>query len=197
MNSRDYKLFCKNHYYHIYNRGNNKGKIFLDAQDYDNFLKRIKISLNQLTNNSTRIKPFPQKSFNILAFCLMDNHFHLIISQNTDLPIGKFISKVCASYVWYFNQKYNKVGNLFQDIFKAKLIENDTYLAYLSAYIHNNPDDPLNYPYSSISEYLISSPDICDISLISNLFDNDTQAYKKFLFEYSKKTNLISHLMLD
>src|SRR3989344_4815697 len=83
------------------------------------------------------VRPIPKGSFTILAYCLMPNHFHILIRQNLKIPIGQLMIKVCTSYAKYFNHKYNRVGNIFQDTFKAKVIETDEYLSYLSAYIHN------------------------------------------------------------
>ena len=182
MNARDYKLFRAGHVYHVYNRGDNRELVFLDDQDYFSFLRRIKVILsivpipNRGQRGSWRLKPLPQGSFSILAYCLMPNHFHFMIRQNTNLPISDFIHKLCTSYAKYFNKKYERLGNLFQDTFKAKLVENDVYALYLSAYIHNNPETPANYPYSSFLDYAEQRKGvICD---------------KTFLIEYCKQNKV-------
>jgi putative transposase len=118
----------------------------------------------------------------------MPNHYHFLIRQNTDLPISNLMSRLCSSYVKYFNAKYSLVGSLFQDTFKAKVILPDNYLAYLTAYIHNNPKDPLTYPYSSYREYttgnrhLISGEDI-----VLKMFDNNLSKYEKFMIDNQKE----------
>ncbi len=199
MNTRDYKLFRAGEYYHVYNRGDNRENIFLDEQDYVNFLKRLKLALGIPTISTLRIKPFPIESFTVLAYCLMPNHFHILIKQNTDLSIGELIRKAVTSYVKYFNARYKRVGNLFQDIFKTKLIDSDAYLSYLSAYIHNNPPEPLVYPYSSFPEYLgIRQGKICNPKFLLDYFQGDRNKYKEFVIGYTQKMHSkIKHLEFE
>ncbi len=164
--------------------------IFLDDHDYINFIKRLFIILGFETNKGhLRITPVNKNSFELIAYCLMSNHFHLLIKQNTDVKIGTIINRICTSYVKYFNKKYSKVGGLFQDTYKAKLIENDVYLSHLTAYIHNNPPDS-NYNYSSFSEYLGHVPGYCSTGFVLKMFNNDPLNYKKFV-EISKKNEAI------
>ncbi len=213
MNSRDYKKLRKDCYYHIYNRGNNKQSIFLEPPDYHNFLKRLLICLDtksqkefptkrqrgSFVERSLRITPLPPNAFSILAYCLMPNHYHFLIKQNSDIGIDRLISKVCSSYAWYFNRKYSHVGNIFQDHFKAKLVENDAYLTYLSAYIHNNPKSPINYPFSSFKDYLSSKKiSLCDTNEILRYFEQDPIRYKKFVLNFSKQNkDMLSPLLFD
>ena len=133
-----------------------------------------------------------------MCYCLMPNHFHFLIRQNSDIGIDRLITKVCTSYAMYFNKKYEKVGNLFQDAFKAKLVDNDSYLTYLSAYIHNNPVNVELYPYSSFPDYCgVRSGQICEQQLLLGMFDNDRQAYKKFVLGYNPDyENKIQHCFL-
>ncbi len=187
--ARDYKNFRANNYYHVYNRGNNKEPIFFDDQDYQNFLKRLVILLD-LKESTLRISPLPRNSYTILAYCLMQNHFHFLIRQNSEIPIDRLIGKLCMSYVKYFNKKYKRVGHLFQDTFKAKLVNKEKYLTYLSAYIHNNPPNPLLYRFSSLSEYLqtdfLPIYRFCNTTIIMSYFDSNPQHYLKFLNETNK-----------
>jgi putative transposase len=117
----------------------------------------------------------------------MPNHFHFLIRQNIDVGLEKLISKTCTSYVSYFNKKYNHCGHVFQDAFKAKLVGNNSYLTYLSAYIHNNPPEPLSYLYSSLPTILGSQDEhLCDKSVILNYFGQRPKSYKKFVTGYTK-----------
>lgn len=75
----------------------------------------------------------------MIAYCLMKNHFHFLLRQNSNIPISTFMLRLSTSYAKYFNIKYGEVGSLFQDRFKAKLVETDEYLLHLSRYIHQNP----------------------------------------------------------
>ena len=101
----------------------------------------------------------------IISFCLMPNHFHLLLKQNTKAGVTKFMRRISNAYVSYFNKKYERVGVLFQGKFKAANIDSDAYLLHLSRYIHLNPLEVrplniakrrwlLNYPFSSLMEYL-------------------------------------------
>lgn len=207
MHSRDYKLFREGEYYHIYNRGVNRNNIFLDEQDYNNFLKRLKIVLglmpipNAGKRGALRITPLPLNSFTVLAYSLMPNHFHLLIRQNTNLPFTKCMKKVITSYAMYFNLKYKRVGHIFQDIFKTKLVDSDGYLSYLSAYIHNNPDKPFENKYSSLGEYLnFSDEKICDTKIVLGYFKNKPDQYKKFVKQFIRSdegTAAIQDLLFD
>ncbi|OGI73703.1 hypothetical protein A3D42_00500 [Candidatus Nomurabacteria bacterium RIFCSPHIGHO2_02_FULL_41_18] len=171
MNNRDYKKFNKESIAHIYNRGNNKAKIFFDEQDYKAFLFRIALALGfdqkELQNESLlnmpysriRIESRGKDKFKIHAFCLMPNHFHLLIEQCNDVSISKIISKVCSSYSKYINNKYNRVGHAFQDCFKAVLIKDSPQLMWSSSYIHMNAvkdglvKHPEEYRWSSYGVY--------------------------------------------
>jgi putative transposase len=157
--------------YHIYNRGNNKELVFRDEQDYRAFLFRIGLALglekDSLTNSEVtrspksriRIKESPADLFRLHSFCLMPNHYHLLMEQRTDVPISKLISKVCTSFSKFINLKYKRIGHLFQDEFKAVPIESNSQLMLFSSYIHMNPvkdrvvNKPGEYIWSSYKDY--------------------------------------------
>lgn len=149
------KQFIENGYYHIYNRGVEKRVIFLDEQDYAVFLSYLKRYLEPPQGSDPKSLA---EEVNLLAFCLMPNHFHLLAKQITKNGITKLIRAVCTKYVMYFNKKYERVGTLFQGKYKAVMIDTDAYLLHLSRYIHLNPaypgSDPKSYEYSSFSYYL-------------------------------------------
>lgn len=153
------KQFIENGYYHLYNRGVEKRDIFLDEQDYAVFLHNLKRYLDPALGSDPR---FHTKSLageiDLIAFCLMPNHFHLLVKQNTINGITKLMRAVCTNYVMYFNKKYDRVGGLFQGKYRASLIYEDNYLLHLSRYIHLNPSsagsDPKSYNFSSYSYYL-------------------------------------------
>lgn len=174
--------FASDQYYHIYNRGNSKQMIFHDEEDSDRFCGLLYVC-NQ--NQSFKINNLPKDSglfdinikhpiVSIGAWCLMSNHFHILIKETTEGGITLFMRKVMTAYVMYYNKKYKRIGKLFEGVFKAQHIQNDRYLKYLFSYIHLNPVkhiDPqwkkyglrniqntkkylLSYKYSSLPEYL-------------------------------------------
>jgi putative transposase len=171
--------FIAGEYYHIYNRGTDKKDVFLDYSDYRRFL----ISLREL-NQKGEVLNLCRRSLmearlrsretglsqlvDITCFCLMPNHFHLILQQLSEGSVPVFMHKLGTSYTKYFNKKYDRSGVLFQGAYKAKHIENETYLLHLSRYIHLNPEALIkssqgnfvdwcalkNYPWSSLQAYL-------------------------------------------
>ena len=143
------KDYIEDGYYHIYNRGVEKRTIFLDEQDCIVFLHYLKLylspieELKQLDLPGLRIAKFIRLNLSaeidLLAFALMPNHIHLQIKQKTTDGIVKLMKRLATAYVMYFNKKYLRVGSLFQNTYKATLIETDEYLLHLYRYIHLNP----------------------------------------------------------
>lgn len=228
MNYRDYKIFVKDGYYHIFNRGVGKMNIFNDTADFVFFIRRLNENLfpkilsildghhpdgahqgaSTVAETHTPYirKSLPPKSFTLLSYALMPNHFHFLIRQNTDLPISKLLLKICGSYSKYYNKKYERVGSLFQDQFKAVRIETDEQLTWTSSYIHNNPKvaglvaDAQGYPWSSYPDYLgLRNGVLCEKDFILKMFPGK-EAYKKFTndsFEKIKERKHFEHLLLD
>ncbi len=139
--------FVEGEYFHIYNRGNSKQKIFHDKQDYLYFLLILFISNNvnnfDLNNFSKKENAFNVKRSKeivaIGAYCLMPNHFHVLITQIEDGGISKFMQKLSTAYAMYYNKKYKRTGSLFEGKFKAEHVDTDVYLKYIFSYIHLNP----------------------------------------------------------
>jgi putative transposase len=150
------KQFIEDGYYHLYNRGVDKRIIFIDEQDYAVFLGYLKEYLAPPPNAGSDPHSLSLE-IDLLAFCLMPNHYHLLVKQKSKNGITKLIRAICTNYVMYFNKKYQRVGTLFQGKYKAVLVDTDEYLLHLSRYIHLNPypgSDPKKYKYSSYNYYL-------------------------------------------
>ncbi len=153
--------FANNHFYHVFNRGVDKRKVFMENKDYSRFLfglrdfndenssinlcRRIIVENNSVSvghRMSLKTKQKDRKPvIKIHCSCLMPNHFHLILEQLEENGISKFMQKLGIGYTKYFNQKYERSGVLFQGKFKAVLIDRDEYLNYLKQYIYMNPLD--------------------------------------------------------
>jgi putative transposase len=119
----------------------------------------------------------------------MPNHFHWLIRQNTNLPVSKMLLKVCTGYSMYFNKKYEHTGHVFQDQFKAISVENDSYLTWVSAYIHQNPkvaglvDDLNTWQYSSYLDYVgLRGGNLCEKKIILDIVSGE-KAYQNFVDE--------------
>jgi REP element-mobilizing transposase RayT len=137
--------FEDNEYYHVYNRGNERRDIFFEPSDYLHFLDKI-----VLYGEKDKVS--------VVCFCLMPNHYHLLLSQREGGSISAYIHRLQTSFSMYLNIKHKRVGHLFQGPFKAKLILDDSYMLQLSKYIHLNPveigQDYKEYLWSSYPAYL-------------------------------------------
>ena len=189
-------IFYQDGYYHIYSRGVEKRTIFQDDADYRRFLNKLNIYSEKY-------------AMNILVYCLMPSHYHLLINQGGDLSTSLFLQRLNLAYSMYFNKRYERVGPLFQGRFKAKFIETDEYLLHLSRYIHLNPKQLLpkrralsNYIWSSYPTYvgLRKKDPIADPTFILNYFSkiNPTASYKRFVEEVEKEIpSELSDLLID
>lgn len=150
------KVYDIDSYYHVYNRGVEKRPIFLDCQDFSVFVSLLKRHLDDKPHSGSLGREYVWLAgqVEVVAFCLMSNHFHLLLYQRELNAITMLLRSVSSSYVAYFNEKYNRVGSLFQGVFKAKKINNDEYLLYLTRYIHRNPQNYLDYDWSSLDYWL-------------------------------------------
>ena len=162
------KIYRENSIYHIYNRGVEKRKIFLNEQDYKVFLTCLKQYLSNPETGPRRqvlqgqtLQYHASKNYygeiELLSFCLMPNHVHLLIKQKDKNAIKKFTQSLFTRYSIYFNRKYRRSGSLFQGRYKATNVIDKDYLLDLSRYIHKNPlkyTKDLIESYSSYSIYL-------------------------------------------
>jgi len=138
--------FSVDEYYHVYSRGVEKRPIFLERSDKERFVRSL------FLNNSEKVFHFRETNGLLLknldrgqphtaigAYCLMPNHFHLLVRETVEGGISKFMSKLLTSHSMFFNTKYKRKGALFDGAFKARHVDSDNYLKYLFAYIHLNP----------------------------------------------------------
>lgn len=178
-----------------------KRKIFLDKRDYKRFMETLDyyrkspqlMKLSDFRRGAIRYKKIDSQEeiVRIFCYCLMPNHFHILLKQVRDGGISEFLRKVTDSYTRYFNTKYKRVGSLVQGPFKAKLIETDEYLLQLSKYIHRNTFPLVEwegrvYPYSSYDYYLSGQGHpFCNTEFISGYFSktNPELSYKSFVEE--------------
>ncbi len=192
------KEFGNEQYYHVYNRGVEKRDIFLDDQDYTVYLGLLKKYLSGVNDNKEHYHKFEMLAgqLDLVAYCLMPNHIHLLLYQYTENAITKLMRRVMTGYVMYFNDRYNRVGTLFQGRYKASHVNADGYLHHISRYIHMNPDDYNNWPYSSLRYYMNPNkiPNWVHPKAIMELFDNDTAQYREFLNDYEDSKQELSVL---
>lgn len=211
--------FVPGYYYHIFNRGSRKQEIFLDKSDYQTFQDILTYYLkfptgkpiSKLPNKKVRNLPEKESSFKIAAFCLMPNHFHLLLKQyikpTSENSIINFMRRTSITYSMFFKDKYDLSGSIFEGKYKNVLVDTDKQLVYLTKYIHLNPSEVLkpgqllkNYPYSSYPRYIGKS----GIKwLYSNEVlrffsqDNPRLTYNAFVEEKPDIPDSISHLLLE
>jgi len=168
-------------YYHIYNRGNNRSKVFFDQENYLYFIKCMR-------------KYFIKDTFELISYVLMPNNFHLLGKVNS-IKFPYAIKNLSIAYTKAINCRYDRVGSLFQGPYKSKLIDKEEYLLYLSRHIHLNPvsaelvRDPADWEYSSYLDYIgkrngsLPHPDIIldQFSFKDSTIDLRHFEYKKFV----------------
>jgi len=144
-----------------------------------------------------------RKSVEIIAYCIMPTHIHLVLKQLEDGGISKYMSRVLNGYSKYFNICHQRSGPLFEGRFKNIHIENDEQLLHLTRYIHLNPvsagliEKPENWQYSSYQEYLDDNQQICDFNVLP---DFSPKTYKQFVDDhksYQRDLQIIKNLIID
>lgn len=225
--------FVNQNFYHIYNRGVEKRIIFFDEEDYIRFIYYLyelndknlivntsfsnrKIKIDSAVPNTAK-----DQLVEILCFCLMPNHFHLLLKQIQDGGISLFLQKLCLAYAGYFNKKYERVGGLFQGAFKAKLVDKTEYINHLFYYILTNPIEIIEphwkekgiknfyktkkflsfYKWSSYKDLIENKPNfsfVTDKKIIAEIFGKP-QEFKQFIKGALEAYNLldIKELILE
>lgn len=166
-------------YYHLYNRGAFKTTVFKDSRDYARFLFYILYAQSPISHKhiDRAVEKFSsQEGFavsveqtadtisnrlvELASFCIMPNHFHLIVKEVAEGGIAQYLQRIGVGYTKYFHAKYNFTGSIFEARYRSKHIPDNNYLLYLSAYIHRNPrelkqwkDKEFQYPWSSLQDF--------------------------------------------
>ncbi|KKR23302.1 MAG: Transposase [Candidatus Daviesbacteria bacterium GW2011_GWB1_39_5] len=202
------QTFVPGEYYHLYNRGTEKRIIFLDEQDYHHFLFLMYICNTEksITLRSIGNGEFFERGETIIdigSFCLMPNHFHILVHEKIESGISTYMRKLMTGYSMYFNKKYKRTGKLYEGVFKSIHANKDTYLKYLYSYMHLNPAKLIDskwkekrnktvtelleyvfkYPYSSLKEYESEKFKILNPAVFPVYFKNPID-HKKELFEW-------------
>jgi len=182
------KIFEPQSFYHIYNRGINKGEIFLADVDYTHFEWLCERSLcpKPVKDKKGRDHAWLRSRVEVNAYCLMPNHFHLLCYQQTVDGITLLMRSVCTAYTMYFNKKYKRRGPLFENCYRAVPILRDAQLLHISRYIHLNHAQFRAWPHSSLEDYLsFSSRTWIAPGRIKELFDGKVD-YKQFMLDYEQ-----------
>ena len=164
-------------YFHIYNRGVNRENIFNKGTDYLFCLKRIKRYCDKY-------------AIQIIAYCLMPNHYHFLVRQDGEASVSRWIQTIFNGYVQAANRELNRKGTLFESRCRIKIIDEETYLWQLVRYIHLNPvhaglvADAKDWPYSNYLEWIKKrNGSLVDHDFIKQTFHSPS-VYRDFLKEY-------------
>lgn len=224
MPSRKFPLM-KGYYYHVFNRGLNRQPTFTVPREYARAMtglwyyryhtsrslhSYLGLAESIRTEIGNKLEQKDERYVDIVSYCLMPNHFHLLIKQLEEGGISKFVGIFQNSFTRYFNKKRNLQGGLFIPQFKAVLVETDEQLLHLSRYIHINPyasavvnslEGLLDFPYSSFAGILGKRKDniLSDVDVILSNFKTSSD-YKQFVInqaDYQAKLNNIKHLILE
>lgn len=221
------KPYIANSYYHIYNRGVDKRVIFEDQQDIGVFLSYLKeyllpkdeeklrlllidssISTKEKDSilKKLRLNNFA-KFISLLCYCLMPNHFHLLVKQHTTDAIDTLMNSLGTRYTMYFNKKHKRVGPLYQGVYKAVLIETDEQLLHLSRYIHRNPLSMQGQALQTLSEQPSSYADYLNLrttewlnpdEILSHFSTiNPNLTYRSFVEQTDEKQDTLNNLIID
>jgi putative transposase len=186
---RHQRLLSESGTYHVMMRGNEKRNLFWDDKDKRRFLDTLFIKKQET-------------GFLIYAYCLMENHIHLLVREPPE-GIATMMKRINTTYACYFNRKNHRVGHLFQDRFKSEPIEDERYLMAVIRYIHNNPvkagivERPEQYKWSSYNRYLQPhnhEDKMVDTEFVLSIMDNDMQTaieeFEKFSTEQDENSFL-------
>lgn len=174
--SRIARSYSQSGIYHILFRGINQQNIFEEKADYEKF---IEITANVKS----------QMEFEIYAYCLMNNHVHIVMKEKCEKDISLIMKRILTGYVRWYNIKYGRSGALIANRYKSVPVEVDEYFLELIRYVHQNPikagiaKKPEDYSYSSYTEY-VKKPNICDVDFVFGMMDKTE--FKKFHKENGK-----------
>lgn len=217
-------IFTPDEIYHVYNRSVAKQPIFVKIKDlqrafelidYYRFSKTplryshyIRLPLEQRNSYLQQLLSTANLHVEILAFCIMPNHFHLLLKEKMERGLSTFMRNVQNSYAKYFNTKYNRSGSLFQAMFKSVRIESDEQFLHVNRYIHLNPLTSFllknfreleKYPWTSYIDY-IGNRHISFITKKYVLKLLSLEKFKTFTLDqvnYQKQLAKIKHLTLE
>lgn len=183
-------------YYHVYARGASRLPIFIDDDDKSYFIYLLTRHLGIETVVTKKGYTYPnyRGEVELLVYCLMGNHFHLLLYQNQRGALSELMRSIMVSYTTYFNRKYKRSGPLFESRFKASLINKDDYLLHVARYILLNPRYWEHYHFSSIN-YIRkgNEPDWLQTEKLLQ-FHSSRKALLEFVSDYEENKAMIDEL---
>ncbi|MFZ5754015.1 MAG: transposase [Bacillota bacterium] len=173
------RMWSDSRIYHVMLRGNNRENIFIDDADKNRIIDTLRDKK-------------AEGEYYLFAYCVMDNHIHLVIKEGTD-SLPRSIKRIAASYAYYFNKKYRRIGHVFQDRYRSENIEDDRYLLAVIRYVHQNPlkagiGSIEKYKWSSYKEYVNRKSGMVETDGILEMFSEDKEKAIKEFARFSHDT---------
>lgn len=221
------KLYVRNGYYHLYNRGVEKRTIFEDSKDYGVFLSYLKdyllpkdeAKLRKLLGDTStppqekdkilkilRLNNFSD-NISLLCYCLMPNHFHFLVKQHQENAIDIFMNSLGTRYTMYFNRRYKRVGPLYQGVYKAVLVDTEDQLLHLTRYIHQNPLSSQGVALQNLSQQSTSYADYLGLRKTPWIYSeeilsyfsstNPSLSYRSFVEDNNEIPENIANILID
>ncbi len=196
------KIFAPETYYHVFSRGWNKTKLFREDSDYSYFESLLMRAFAPEIVEDGRGRPYRNfySEVHLNAYCLMDNHFHLLLYQIDERGITMAMKSVLTSYSMYFNAKYKQRGSVFESTYKAVAITNHEQLMHITRYIHLNHRNYATWARSSYQDYMNGRcRSWIDHTPILELFSSG-QEYIEFVNDYEslqRERDEIKHELAD
>ena len=169
--------FTAGYYYHLYNRGAHKASLFREHDNYVYVLHQVK-------------KVIGEQNLTVIAYCLLSNHYHILVRQNGDAAAGLLAQYVFNAYSKAYNTRYEHSGTLFEGPFRAIKVDSQNYLLHLCRYIHANPvrhgivTELEEWPYSNYLEWLgLRTGELLDRDFVRDCFGTAEQ-YRQFVLDY-------------
>ena len=169
-------IFTAGQYYHIYNRGAGKQPLFFNSGNYEYLLRLVK-------------RYSPKYGATFIAYCLMPNHYHFLLRQETDEPLSKFINVLFNAYVQAVNQQQDRSGTLVEGRFRHVCVDRWEYLIHLCRYIHRNPvkarmvPRPEDWPYSNYLEWVGQRNGILKDEMFIHDHFASAEEYREFVYD--------------
>ena len=215
------EALATDYYYHVFSRSIAKFVVFNDIDEYERLYQLINayrfgnfhykyshflnLTRKSRSNILSDILLQNDQIVEIVAYCFMPTHLHLVLKQTKDGGITKFMARILNSYSKYFNTKHKRTGPLWSGRFKSVMVSHDEQLLHLTRYIHLNPtsadlvNNPSDWPHSSYKEY-ISDDATSRICKFSNIIDMSKKEYKRFTEDhksYQRDLSIIKYMTID
>lgn len=186
-------------YYHVFARGASKQAVYKDDADKDYFLHLFgrHLGIEEVVSRTGYRYPNYRGEVELLCYCLMDNHFHLLVYQHDQGSLARLMKSIMTAYSAYFNRRYMRSGSLFESRYKSSRITSDSYLLHISRYIHLNPRSWRRFRYSSLRQIQTATePEWLQSNRLLELHPS-RQKYLEFVADYEDNKQALDRIKHD